>query len=255
MVLVHAAQMFRDPASRRSHWTVEVVTEYPDFVAMEGEWNALVDRARGNHPFLRHEWVRACWQSLSAGRRLHVLAVRSRDELVAIAPLVLTRERMYGVSVRTLRFIFNVHAPRLDLIVARSHRDVCRTLWRYLRERGSLWDVVEMHELPEGSHTVGELRRAAEEDGFPTGLWRTAGAPFLAREGTATDAYFFSRARRGRLIHWAKFRVVAALRDRVLTRRLVEWIHGRPPARPAVSALPAPRAVTRPRAPLPIGKA
>ena len=243
MVLVHAAQIFRDKASRLSHWTVEVVTEYPDFVAMEGEWNALVDRARRGPTFLRHECVRARWANGGEGRRLHVLAVRSRDELVAIAPLMLTRKRMCGVSVRTLQFLFNGHTPRLDLIVARSHRDVCRTLWRYLRERGSLWDVVEMHPLPDGSRTVEELRRAAEEDGFPTGLWHS-------------DAYLFSRARRARLVHWAKFQVAAVLHERVWTRRLVEWVHGRRPlVRPATGALPAPRPVARTGAPLPIGEA
>jgi CelD/BcsL family acetyltransferase involved in cellulose biosynthesis len=190
MVLVHAAQIFREKAFRPGEWTIEVITEYPDFVGLEDAWNALVERAGVDHPFLRHEWIRAWWESFGEGKKLHIVTLRSRDELVAIAPLMLTRARIYGLSVRTLQFIFNVHTPRLDVIAARSHREVCRVLWRYLRERNGLWDVVEMHQLPEGSRTLDELRRAAEADGYPAGIWRSDDSPYLALDGTAPDAYF-----------------------------------------------------------------
>lgn len=192
MVLVHAAQMFRDKASRPSEWTVEVVTEYADFLALESVWNALVERAGVDHPFLRHEWIHAWWDSFGQGQKLHIVLVRHRDEIVAIAPLKLTGARMYGLAVRRLEFIFNPHTPRLDLIIARSHREVCQHLGKYLADRRGLWDVVEMHQLPEGSRTLEELRATAENAGFPTGIWRSDDSPYLSLEGVTADEYFAS---------------------------------------------------------------
>ena len=192
MVLVHAAQMFREKAARPSEWTVEVVTEYADFLALEPSWNTLVERAGVDHPFLRHEWIRIWWDCFGQGQKLHIVLVRHRDELVAIAPLKLACGRMYGFTVRRLEFIFNVHTPRLDVIVARGHREVYHLLSKYLGDRHGLWDVVEMHQLPEGSRTLEELRATAENGGFPTGVWRSDASPYLSLEGMTADEYFNS---------------------------------------------------------------
>ena len=192
MVLVHAAQIFREKASRPSEWTVEVVTEYADFVALEGPWNALVERARIEHPFLRHEWLRTWWDCFGTGHRLHVLLVRHRDEVVAIAPLMLSSSRMYGFTVRQLEFIFNVHTPRMDVIIARCHREVYQTLWKYLGDRRGLWDVVEMHQLAEGSRTLEDLRATAENTGYPAGVWKSDSSPYICMEGMTAEEYFAS---------------------------------------------------------------
>jgi CelD/BcsL family acetyltransferase involved in cellulose biosynthesis len=192
MVLVQAAQIFRDKALRPGEWTLDTVGDAAGFAALEGPWNALVERAGIDHPFVRHEWMRAWWDAFGAGRELHIVTIRSRDELIAIAPFMITRGRMYGVPVRRLELIFNVHTPRLEIITGRAHREVYRALWKYLREHGGRWDVAQLHQLPEGSRTLEELRRVADEDGFPSGVWRSDDSPYLSLEGISPDVYFAS---------------------------------------------------------------
>jgi CelD/BcsL family acetyltransferase involved in cellulose biosynthesis len=193
MVLVHAANVFREKAAARpGEWTVEVVQSQDDFLALEPAWNTLVQRAGIDHPFLTHEWIRTWWDAFGAGKRLHIVLVKARDELVAIAPLMLTEARMYGMRVRQLEFIFNVHTPRIDLIVTRARSDVYRALWRYLAERRGLWDVLILPQLPKGSRTLEELPQAAEAEGFPTGVWASDSSPYLALEGITADEYMKS---------------------------------------------------------------
>jgi CelD/BcsL family acetyltransferase involved in cellulose biosynthesis len=189
MVLVQAADVFREKAARPTEWKVEAVSRYDEFAALESPWNALVDRAGIDYPFLRHEWLRTWWDCFGAGKKLHVLLVRSRDELVAAAPFMLTQGRMYGVPVRRLEFIFNVHTPRMDVIISRAHREVYRVLWKYLHENQHLWDVVALYQLPEGSPTLVELTRAAERDGCPTGQWTSDASPYLTLEGQTAESY------------------------------------------------------------------
>jgi CelD/BcsL family acetyltransferase involved in cellulose biosynthesis len=189
MVLVQAADVFREKAARPTEWRVESVSRYDELLALEGPWNALVDRARIDYPFLRHEWIRTWWDCFGAGKKLHVLLIRSRDELVGIAPFMLTQGRMYGVPVRRLEFIFNVHTPRMDVIIGRAPREVYRTLWKYLNENQHLWDVVALYQVPEGSPTLDELARAAERDGCPTGRWRSDDSPYLTLEGRTMESY------------------------------------------------------------------
>jgi CelD/BcsL family acetyltransferase involved in cellulose biosynthesis len=193
MVLVHAADVFREKSSSRpGEWTVEVVTVYDDFLALEPAWNMLVQRAGIDHPFLTHEWVRTWWDAFGAGKRLHIVLVKAREELVAIAPLMLTEGRQYGMRLRQLEFIFNVHTPRMDLVVTRARSDVYRALWRYLAERQGLWDVLVLHQLPKGSRTLEELPQAAEADGFPAGVWASDASPYLVLEGTTAPEYMKS---------------------------------------------------------------
>jgi len=76
--------------------------------------------------------------------------------------------------------------------VARAHREVFQLLGKYLSDRGGLWDVMEMHQLAEGSRTLDELRATAENAGFPTGIWRSDASPYLPLEGSTADEYFAS---------------------------------------------------------------
>jgi CelD/BcsL family acetyltransferase involved in cellulose biosynthesis len=190
MVLVHAADVFREKAaSRPSEWTIEVVTDHAEFVALEPAWNTLVQRAGIDHPFLTHEWIRTWWDCFGTGKQLHILLVKSRDELVAIAPMMVTSGRVYGLRVQQLEFIFNVHTPRMDLIVTRARRDVYRALWRYLDERRQMWDVLVLHQLAKGSRTLDELPQAATDDGYPVGVWSSDASPYLSLEDLTQESY------------------------------------------------------------------
>src|SRR5215210_4686090 len=82
---------------------VELIQDYPSFVALEPVWNRLVDEAGIDHPFLRHEWVRTWWDCFKPEGSLFIVLVTEGSKTVAIAPLMLDHGRMYGFPVRRLR--------------------------------------------------------------------------------------------------------------------------------------------------------
>jgi len=168
--------------------SVERVTEFSTFLALQPLWNRLCDDAGIDHPFLRHEWIRTWWECFGAGKELFVLLVKSGQEIIAIAPLMLGRARMYGLKVRRLEFISNVHTPRFDFIVARQQDDAYGAIWTYLVSCSGLWDVLSLSQLPAGSRTLEELPRLAAGGGFLSGLWLSGDSPYLPLHGT-WDAY------------------------------------------------------------------
>ena len=133
--------------------TVEPVMDYEGFLDLEPLWSRLVDEARIDHPFVRHEWVRAWWECFGAGKELHILVVKAGSEPVAIAPLMLSKRRLYGSRVRHLEFIWSVYAERFDVIVGRRPRDAYRAIWTYLLNQKARWDVLLLHQVPTGSAT------------------------------------------------------------------------------------------------------
>ncbi len=163
---------------------VETVADESSFVALETVWNWLAGAAGVEHPFLRHEWVRAAWDCFGRGHELRVLVARAGAEPVAIAPLMLGRARMYGLRTRQLGFIGNVHTPRFDLLVARPPRAAVRAIWQRLAAQADGWDVLCLRDVPESSPTLRELDAAARDDGFLTGVWRSCEAPVLPLTGS-----------------------------------------------------------------------
>ncbi len=120
--------------------TVDPVTDYQGFLDLEPLWSRLVDEAGTDHPFLRHEWVRAWWECFGAGRELHVLVVKAGSEPVAIAPLMLSKRRLYGSQVRHMEFIWSVYAERFDVIVGpRRPKDAYRAISTSCRPGPRAW--------------------------------------------------------------------------------------------------------------------
>ena len=164
--------------------TVEPVMDYEGFLDLEPLWSRLVDEARIDHPFVRHEWVRAWWECFGAGKELHVLVVKAGSEPVAIAPLMLSKRRLHGSQVRHLEFIWSVYAERFDVIVGRRPRDAYRAIWTYLLNQKARWDVLLLHQVPAGSATLEEFPRLAVQHGFRVGLWRSGDSPYVPLVGS-----------------------------------------------------------------------
>ena len=166
-------------ALRTEPLRLEVVSDTAAFLQLEQEWNALVAHTEIDHPFLTFDWVRSWWECFGAGDRLHIVVVREGPAAIAIAPLMVTRRMFYGLSMRCMQFIANVHTPRFDILVAARHPEVHRALWEHLNSVRDLWDVLLLCQIPEGSLTLEYLSRFAEDAGFPVAPWKSADSPYV----------------------------------------------------------------------------
>ena len=146
----------REPACRKQR-CVETVSDYRAFLDLEPAWDELVEEAGIDHPFLEHSWVRTWWECFGAGSRLHILVVKEGDDIVAIAPLISTAVRMFGLSVRRLGFFYNAHVPRADFLIARGFEHAHRLVWDYLLSIKGSWDLIQLCQLPgEARHAGGD---------------------------------------------------------------------------------------------------
>lgn len=168
--------------------SVEVITDVATFVGMESVWNETVERAEVAHPFLRHEWLRTWWDCFGAGRRLHIVVVKSAGRILAIAPLMWETAWMYGVPVRRLRLLENAHTPRADVIVAERPHESYRAIWRSLLDTSQRWDVLQLSQIHRASPTLKAFLTLATDHGHATGTWACDDAPYLSL-GQTWDAY------------------------------------------------------------------
>jgi CelD/BcsL family acetyltransferase involved in cellulose biosynthesis len=159
---------------------VKVLNTYSEFAELEPVWNRLLERSRIDHPFLTYEWISIWWNCFAEGAMPYIMIVMSGSEIVAIAPLMLTRSRLYGCSVRRLHAIVNVYTERFDLLLGDRPHEVCELLWTYLKTHADEWDVLELQQLPCDSTTLQYLPPLIERDGHPLGRWSSNEAPYVA---------------------------------------------------------------------------
>ncbi|MDP9055242.1 MAG: GNAT family N-acetyltransferase, partial [Acidobacteriota bacterium] len=147
-----------------------------EFLALEDAWRALLERAGVTHPFLEHAWARTWWECFGSGSRLYVIVVGEGDAPIAIAPLIITPVRMFGIRLRRLGFFYNSHVPRADFILTKRKDEALAAIWNTIRA-SKQWDVLQLCQLTEDSETLAGMRKHAAADQYPTGLWKSGASP------------------------------------------------------------------------------
>lgn len=160
-------------------WDVEVVTDYQAFVLLEPIWNRLVEESGVDHPFMRHEWVRTWWDCFKPDGSLYIVVVKEGPKVVALAPLMLDRGKIYGCPVRRLRGIANIYTERFDFICGERPKEACRAIWKHLAQQATKWDMLELRQIPEQAHVKEHLLRDAFEDKFLLGQWHSTDGPYI----------------------------------------------------------------------------
>ena len=185
-----------EKAAVRAAIRIEAITGQQSFLDLEPVWNEVAEAAGLDHPFLEYAWVHTWWESFGAGSTLHVLVLRAGDRPIAIAPLIVTPIRMWGIKVRRLGFFYNAHVPRADFLIAERREEVYRAIWAYL-SRNRFWDLLQLCQLAEGCQTLEEMPKLAAAGQCRTGVWASDASPYLPL-GPSWDEYFASLATKHR---------------------------------------------------------
>lgn len=172
------------PRLAETEYRVEVISDYDTLVRLQPSWDALVAKIDDDHPFLSHAWVCSWWECFGAGHELHILVVKSDSEIVAIAPLMVSQIRIYGLKVRRLGFLLNDHTPRFDFLLSRDcPLAACRALWTALRDQTGQWDLLELRQLVAGAPSSECLSQMARADGYRVGIRHLGDSPYLLLKG------------------------------------------------------------------------
>jgi len=157
---------------------VETISDFQAFLDLEPVWNQVAEAAGLDHPFLEHAWVRTWWECFGGGSTLHILVLKAGDRTVAIAPLILTGIRMWGIKVRRLGFFYNSHVPRADFLIAERPQEAYRAIWNHLCGRRD-WDLLQLCQVAEGSATLEAIPALAGLDHCKILTWLSSASPYV----------------------------------------------------------------------------
>ena len=167
---------------------VEVIRTFDRFKAIGPEWDRLVDGCGIDCMFLSHTWFSTWWEAFGENNDLHIITVRNRGELVAVAPMMRTRASVYGIKTEALHAIYNPHTPRFDFIVAANQGpQVYERIWQMIAANNC--EMVTLAQVQEGSETIQTIEKLAKTAGWLSGQWVAPVSPFVAL-GCEYETYF-----------------------------------------------------------------
>ena len=127
------------------------IREVNDFKSLEDEWNILLKRnVLGDNVFLTWEWLSTWWKHFGDRRKLLLLIVEEEGEIIAIAPLMLSKYKLpiFG-TIKKVEFVGVRHSDYNNFIILRREAECIRLILDYLLNSVAEWDWIELKEIPE----------------------------------------------------------------------------------------------------------
>jgi len=160
-------------------------TTFPD--ELETEWNLLLDRTVTHVPFLRHEYLRAWWQTRGGGEwpqaSLALVTARQEGRLVGIAPLFHVPDYKGRPALLLLGSI--EISDYLDLIAQKE--DMPAFLSELLPFLVSAplppWQVLDLYNFLDSSPTLEMLETAAQAVGWRFSREQLQHSPYIPLPG------------------------------------------------------------------------
>jgi len=179
---------------------VRVLASLREFDTLAPAWNELLEESGQTSPMASHDWYAASWRTAGPDRRRELWLVEDCAGPVAMIPLVRSRTRLRGLTVRRLEFLGGQHAPFVDVPFVGNASLVLNAFLDACGERRD-WDLLVLDRMLAQSSfykalavTVPDrfLWRQAEVVESPyltiAGSWEQfhAGLPAAVRETMAT---------------------------------------------------------------------
>lgn len=160
---------------------------HPDlFQELEAEWNDLLRRSTGNRIFSTWEWHSVWWDAYTPGQ-LWVITCRDEEGLlVGLAPWFI------GKGEDGRRFVSTIGCKEvtdyLDLIVDRNYVEpVLSSLAQFLAENRSLFDCIELCNIPEQSVSCASFPHFLQQCGFTITIEPEDVCPIISLPDTWSD--------------------------------------------------------------------
>ncbi len=134
--------------------TISKIDSFDELLSLEKEWNSLLDRTTTNKSFLRFEWICNWWRLFGSNKQLFILLVKEDDKPIGIAPLMISHERKFNMTINKLEFIGMPLSDYLDFIISKRNKEVLQKIYDYLMENKDLWTFINLNRIPETSSNL-----------------------------------------------------------------------------------------------------
>lgn len=114
-------------------------------------WNPILQRSKDNNIFSTWEWLSCWWKHFGNDRQLRILVVKEDDEILGIAPLMLSRYNfMHFGNITKIEFIGSPDSDYNNFILLKKERECLKLFLSYLMSQSD-WDYLQLRDIHDES--------------------------------------------------------------------------------------------------------
>ena len=171
-------------------YSVRIITEYQDFLALQFKWTDLLKTSHHNRIFLTHQWFQCWWETFGRGLNLFILAVYDNDKLLGIAPLCVHKCRYRGMPVRQFQFMANGFSEETGFILARGKEEIILDLMlQYLISEKQRWDIIELKYIRDEPPFLQQLINTLNRSKLKNIIYPSKQVPYIPISGNWEELY------------------------------------------------------------------
>ncbi len=202
--------MGKNRYSTADGYSIKKVTDLCEFDNLKAVWDTLAEKQGAPMPFLCFDWFKMWLEHFLGNNKLLVLLVYKGDQLVAVAPFFLLREKFKSISVKKIELIGNAYSPIRNFIFnglnTEEKRKCILYTFDYLFKELSGWDIIDLYPLLEDDQSLNILRNIVCEKGYQNCFETYAENWYMDGINYSSDEYLNKRKTSKQFIYIAKRR-------------------------------------------------
>jgi CelD/BcsL family acetyltransferase involved in cellulose biosynthesis/GNAT superfamily N-acetyltransferase len=139
--------------------TIDRIETLDGFHALKPDWDRLLGQCSFGTIFSSHDWLSVWWEVLGEGHRPYILVARRAGEVVGLAPLMQTGNR--------LEFMGTPNVDYADFLVAPPERPVIEAFIEHLGSIHRQFSRIQLEQISDRSTTLTCLRDILPSSGLP----------------------------------------------------------------------------------------
>lgn len=138
---------------------MEVLDDYSEFRELKGDWNIILNKSWDNDVFSTWEWLSCWWKHFGGERKLRILIIKDKYEIIGIAPFMLTKYNLFQLGkIRKIEFIGSPQSDYNNFVLVK--KEVClKIFFDYLMNECSDWDSLQLSDISEKSLSANHLSK------------------------------------------------------------------------------------------------
>jgi CelD/BcsL family acetyltransferase involved in cellulose biosynthesis len=138
---------------------IKEINDTNEFMDIRETWDSTLWKCDDNNVFLTWECLWTWWKHYGKESRLMILLAEERDNVIAIAPLMRSVYRIFGLKLRKIEFLgASKHSDYSNFILTEKKTECLRLFIDYLNDYPLEWDCLEFRGIPETAESLNSLR-------------------------------------------------------------------------------------------------
>lgn len=167
---------------------ISVISTHKEFLELEEDWKNIFDQSGTKNIFVSWEWCSLWWKHYGRNQELLILAVKDEDEIIGIAPLMVSKGDPLTLWKPKVNFLGGNLADYIDFLILRNNKEVIKTIIYYLINLAD-WGVIDFKRIPEYSPNLIPIKECIFSLYYRSVIKISSISPVVKIQGSWDDYY------------------------------------------------------------------